>query len=382
MIDLARKTVIHEWRRYLPVAIAIGVAGLLMVMQLAFAMGAFSAAAAPLALSRAPIWVGPAAATSLEESAGVDPAAASALWLVPGVRRIETFQTSFAELTREGRVDAAAEPVRYVMLVGIDVRPDAALYAEVISGPARRALAEPDSAVIDRAVAREMGVKVGDRVRLSNRPVRIAAIGEGLRGVGMTSVLVSEATARSMAGSSGAQNPAFYLLSMAPGTSDPVAIQDVLDGGRVASELRVWDSEDLRQATIISWAFGSGAGTIFLASTAIALTVTLLVVNQTLGAAVASTMREYAALRAYGLSFRGVQGIVMRQGLWVGLGAIALTATVAAALLVILRLRDVAVVMTPLLAGGTTLALLVVVILSNLLALRRLRHADPAGLLR
>ncbi|MFB2593447.1 ABC transporter permease [Paracoccus sp. p4-l81] len=380
MIDLALKSVRHDWRRYLPVAVAIGISGLLMVMQLAFAMGAFSTAAAPIGLSRAQIWVGPATATSLDESAGIGAAQASALWMVQGVERIEPYQTSFAEVSRERKVGQAEESPRYGLIVGLDVRPGAALYAGVVSGAARRALAEPDTAVIDRSLAADLGLRLGDRVSVSKRTLRIVGIKRGLRGMGMTSVLVSEPTARSLAGSA-TSDPAFYLLTLAD-PRDAAQVQAELDRGRVASELRAWNADDLRNSTIRTWALGSGAGTIFLASTGIALTVTLLIVNQTLGAAVAATMREYAALRAYGLSFGRVQRIVMRQGLWVGLGAMALTGLLAAILLIVLRMRDVAVVMTPIMAAGTALALLVVVILSNLMALRRLRHADPASLLR
>jgi putative ABC transport system permease protein len=107
-----------------------------------------------------------------------------------------------------------------------------------------------------------------------------------------------------------------------------------------------------------------------------------MVVSQTLSAAVANAMREYAALRAYGISYRSVQGMVIKQGLYVCLAALVLTAVASALVLWGLYQRGVATELPLPLAAGVALALMLTVVISNLLALRRLRHADPASLLR
>lgn len=385
MIKLSYKTVLHDWRRYLPVAVAIGISGLLMVMQLALAMGAFTSAAAPVALSRDAIWVGPADASSLDQSSGVNGAAAASLWMLPQVAGIETYNASFAELSlRKDGPDLTPDfdrQARTVQIIGLETRADAALFGNALPPHLRAALAEPDTVVLDRADARNLKLAPGDRLRLNGREMRLIGTASGLRGSGLMTALVSEATARGLTPADSAGNPGFYLLRLKDGASaGDVIIQ--ISGHALRPELRGWTADDLKAATIREWATETGMGTMFLASSAIALVVTLLVVSQTLGAAVAGSIREFAALRAYGVPFRRLQGLVIAQGTWVGAAALVLTAVISAALLIMLQLRDVRVVLTPAMVAGAVTALLAVIVLSNLMAVRRLRHADPAGLLR
>ncbi|ARJ69709.1 FtsX-like permease family protein [Paracoccus contaminans] len=175
--------------------------------------------------------------------------------------------------------------------------------------------------------------------------------------------------------------PAFYLVRLRPG-ADPEAVARRLTDVVPIPEYRVWPPGELSASTVRYWALESGAGTLFLASSAIALVITLMVVSQTLGAAVAGAMREYAALRAYGIGFRSVQRVVMKQGLYVCAAALALTAAASAAVLWFLHLRGVASEMPLPLAGAVGAGLALTVVVSNLFALRRLRRADPASLLR
>jgi putative ABC transport system permease protein len=107
-----------------------------------------------------------------------------------------------------------------------------------------------------------------------------------------------------------------------------------------------------------------------------------MVVSQTLSAAVANAIREYAALRAYGIGYRKIQAIVIKQGLYVCFAALILTAVASSLVLLALSWRGVANELPLPLAAAVVLALKLTVVISNVLALRRLRSADPASLLR
>ena len=43
MIALARKTLVYEWRRFVPVVLAVGFSGLMLVVQAALVLGIFGA---------------------------------------------------------------------------------------------------------------------------------------------------------------------------------------------------------------------------------------------------------------------------------------------------------------------------------------------------
>ena len=58
MIALARKTLVHEWRRFIPSVFAVGFSGVLLAMQAALVLGIFGSAAVYVTASSADIWVG------------------------------------------------------------------------------------------------------------------------------------------------------------------------------------------------------------------------------------------------------------------------------------------------------------------------------------
>lgn len=45
MISLARKSLIHEWRRFVPVGLSVGFSGILLIVQVALVLGIFGSAA-------------------------------------------------------------------------------------------------------------------------------------------------------------------------------------------------------------------------------------------------------------------------------------------------------------------------------------------------
>ncbi|WP_322890636.1 MULTISPECIES: ABC transporter permease [unclassified Yoonia] len=375
MTNLALKSVLHGCRRYLPVGIAVGVSGLMMVVQAALAMGAFSLSAAPVRLSQADLWIGPADAMSLDESRGLSQLAVGRLWLDPDIVRIEAYMSP--PFVTIGEDEDAGE---IGFIVALQLGDDTMLLARAIPAALRQRLADPGTIILDRTDARKLGVAVGDRLRVSGQSLRVVALAEGVQAMFGTQIIASELTARDLGQGAGSE-PAFYLARLRPG-ADPQAVAARLENVTPLPEYRVWLPGDLAAQTVRSWALGSGAGTLFVASSAIALVITLMVVSQTLGAAVASAMREYAALRAYGISFRAVQWIVTKQGLYVCVAALVLTAVASMLVLWVLHQRGVASELPLPLAGAVSVALVLTVVISNLVALRRLRRADPASLLR
>ncbi|WP_322894182.1 MULTISPECIES: ABC transporter permease [unclassified Yoonia] len=375
MINLAFKSVLYCWRRYLPVIIAVGISGLMMVVQAALAMGAFSLSAAPVRLSQADLWIGPADAVALDQSRGLSELAIGRLWLDPDITRIEPFTNpnyvSIGDNEETGQMG---------LVTPLPIGADPMLLARAIPDDLRQKLRDPGTIIIDRTDARKLGVALGDRLRVNRQSLRVVALADGVRAMFGIQLIMSELTARDLA-PGGGTNPAFYLARLRAG-ADPQVVAERLAQGIPQPEYRVWQPSDLSAATVRSWALGSGAGTLFLASSAIALVITLMVVSQTLGAAVAGAMREYAALRAYGISFRAVQWVVMKQGLYVCLAALVLTALASLVVLWALHQRGVASELPVPLAAAVAAGLALTVVISNLLALRRLRRADPASLLR
>ncbi|WP_217427813.1 hypothetical protein [Serratia marcescens] len=58
MISLARKSLIHEWRRFVPVGLSVGFSGILLIVQVALVLGIFGSAAIYINASSADVWIG------------------------------------------------------------------------------------------------------------------------------------------------------------------------------------------------------------------------------------------------------------------------------------------------------------------------------------
>jgi putative ABC transport system permease protein len=58
MVALARKTLVYEWRRFLPAMLAVGFAGLLQLLQIALVLGIFGSTSLYITGSSADVWVG------------------------------------------------------------------------------------------------------------------------------------------------------------------------------------------------------------------------------------------------------------------------------------------------------------------------------------
>lgn len=391
MFKIALASVLHDRRRYTPIAIVVAIAGLMLLAQIAVAMGVFRDAAAPVARSGADLWAGPAGVASLTAGGTLAPSQVSALWLIPELARIEPYATRFGTLTRRPQAEDAAvwdqdaTPTRFVSLLALQTDAGAMLYARHLPAPMRQALAEPGTIVIGTEDAAALNTRPGDRVFLDNRAVRVVGVLPGLRGLGMSTALVGPSTLTADASDSTeaapGQSPAFWLIGLTPGTT-PDRAAEIARAASAASGIALWQPDALRDATVRDFALTSGAGTIFLSSAVVAMVVAALVVNQTMSATIAGSIREYAALRAFGLGLGRLVVLVLMQGALVTVASVALLLGLTQGLLALLAWGQIPHAL-PFGIGAVAIGgIVAVVLLSNLIALRRLRAADPAALLR
>ena len=106
------------------------------------------------------------------------------------------------------------------------------------------------------------------------------------------------------------------------------------------------------------------------------------ITSQTLMGAVAGSVREYAALQALGVGFAALRRIVLAQAAWVGLFGLLLGALVSVLATLLARSQDVPMQLDVLTVLACSAMVMLIALLSGLMALRVLRNADPALLLR
>jgi putative ABC transport system permease protein len=377
MVALARKTLIHEWRRFLPAIVAVGFAGLLQLLQAALVLGIFSSASVYVSGSSADLWVGYPGTQSVNLGRAIDPDVEVLLRMDPAVTRVEPFL--WVDADWRGAHDTGGESV---FVSGIDPRPGAMMFSRTLTPALRARLNEPDAVIIDRADIGKLGVRVGDAAAINGHRVRVVGVASGLRALGGVNVVASLETARVLDTDPHDSGRPTYLVASVRDPSQAEAVAHRLRGKPGVGPYSVWTAKKFARRSVLYWMLdtGAGAGVLFLAG--IVFLVGAVITSQTLMGAVAGSVREYATLNALGVGVGNLRWVVLEQAFWVGALGL-LGATVLGVLVLWLaRSQDVPVVLDiPVTLACVVLAMALAAV-SGLAAMRSLRRADPASLLR
>ena len=132
----------------------------------------------------------------------------------------------------------------------------------------------------------------------------------------------------------------------------------------------------------LHWLLLTKSGLTLGLAAALGLVVGAVVTSQTLYAATAASLREYAVLRALGIPRWRMAVLVLTQSFWVGAVGTGLALTAALVLAPAADWLGVRVALPAWLLAGTAALTLTLALLSGLAALRVLRRLEPALLLR
>lgn len=377
MISLARKSILHEWRRFAPAIFAIAFSGILLVIQAALAVGIFATVAVYIEKSDAELWVGFPGTPSVDQGRYISNRTESFVRMNPDVDRTEPFSWAGGVWrSRPGAGDVS------VVLAGIDPRPGSLTFAHVVSPDLRERLKMPGAVLVDMADREKLGVSIGSPAEINGKKVHVAGFTEGLRGIGSINVISSLSTARYLdPGLQHTDDVAYYLVKLRPG-ADPAKVREALSPKGVTARYEAWTAKDFANRTTNYWLFESGMGTAFGLSSLVAVIVAIVITSQTLMAAVAASIREFATLRALGAPGSHLRSVVLQQALWVGIVGLVIAAALSALILWLATLAYIPVAISLPITMGCGALVLCVAVLSGFVALSQLSKADPAALLR
>jgi putative ABC transport system permease protein len=375
MTSIAFKSLIYDWRRFLPAAVAVGFSGLLVLLQAGLILGVFSLASIYVTRSTADLWIGFPGVQSIDLGRPVTSAAELFLRADPRVAKVEPFYWGSGEwrTAHHGMVN--------VYIVGVEPGPDAMVLADALSTDLRARLAEPDAVLVDRADLDKLETDIGGLAEINGQRVRIVGVTKGLRALGGVNVIASPSTARRLDPSVGQRDGAAYFTAQ---LTDPALASATLADLKAIGRQRGFEPMT-RQAfadrTVRYWLAESGAGVAFVFGSAVAILVAVIVTSQTLAAAVAASLKDYAALRALGFTIGALRAIVLAQTAWIAAAGLVLAGILTTLLMAVARLQDTPLVVTPAMTAAAALLVVLVALGSGLWALRRVARADPAALL-
>ncbi|HEY3696464.1 ABC transporter permease [Phenylobacterium sp.] len=375
MKTLALKTLLHDWRRYAPAVVAVAFSGLLVLLQGAVILGIFSLSSLYVTRSSADLWVGFPGVQSIDLGRPIAAQAEMFIWMNPHVKRVEPFLWGSGQwrTERRGMVN--------VYIVGVDAADDAMALDDVLTPGLRARLRAPGAVLVDAGDIGKLGLQVGDTAEINGQRVRVVGATRGLRALGGVNVIASLATTREldpMAGPGG--DVAYFIARTDDPKAAPAVAADLNRTGR-ARGFEAMTDDRFAARTTRYWLVESGAGAAFVFGSITAVLVALVITSQTLAAAVAASLKEFAALRALGFSMGALRGIVVAQAAWVGVAGVALAGVLTVALVAAARSQGVPVVLSGGMMSATGALVVVVALVSGAFALRRVATADPATLL-
>jgi putative ABC transport system permease protein len=209
----------------------------------------------------------------------------------------------------------------------------------------------------------------------------VVGISSGLRALGGVNVLCSLETARHLDSDAEDIGPTYLVAKLRdPTQADAVALR--LRGDTAFGPYTTWSADDFANISVRYWMFdtGAGAGVLFLAG--IVFLVGAVITSQTLIAAVNGSVREYATLNALGVGVGALRRVVLEQAFWVGALGLLGASVLGVVLLLLARGQNVPVVLNLPAALGCIVLVMGLAAVSGLAAMRSLRAADPATLLR
>jgi putative ABC transport system permease protein len=376
MVALARKTLIYEWRRFLPAMLAVGFAGLLQLLQIALVLGIFGSTSIYITGSSADVWVGYPGTQSVGQGRTINAGVESRILMDPAVERVEPYIWVDGDWRGPHETGGVS-----VFVSGIDPSPNGLMFSKALPASLRARLAEPDAVIVDRSVLDQLGVGLHETATINGHQVTVVGISSGLRALGGSNVLCSLDTARQLDGDPEDIGPTYLVAKLYnPAQADAVAQR--LRGDTAFGPYTTWSAQDFANRSVRYWMFdtGAGAGVLFLAG--IVFLVGAAITSQTLIAAVNGSVREYATLNALGVGVAALRRVVLEQAFWVGALGLLGASVLGIVLLLLARSQDVPVVLNVPAALACIILVMGLAAISGLAAMRSLRRADPATLLR
>jgi putative ABC transport system permease protein len=366
-------TLWHDRVRFLPGVLAVAFSALLIMLQGGLLLGLFSLTSTPIDHATADVWVGHPTVTSVELGRPISERWVNRVAMEPGVLQAEPYLQAFVVLQKP---DGGSE---LCTVIGTRLDGDALGAVRQLTPELRERLAEPGAVVADASDLERLGFQaVGDQGEVQGHRIRLVGVVHGLRSLGAPYLFCSIRTARLLFDGVRPEQTV-YVLARCRSNRDAHALVANL---RQNPDVTAFTSATFSTGTRLHWLLRTKAGIAGGWTVVLGLVVGAIITSQTLYAATMASMREYAVLRALGVSRWRIAGAVLSQSFWIGgIGAV-LALPAAFALAEGLKLLGVHVLLPGWLLGAGAGLTMVMAVVAGLISLRSLRQMEPVELLR
>ena len=377
-MSLALSTVLYEWRRYLAAVVALAASGCMVLVLVGLFVGIVTSITATIDRSPADLMVLPAKATSLLGSGGMPRRVMPLVYMNPEVVDVAEQADGGGMFSNLG---PAKQKVRtYVNIMTVDTAPGSLTLPSDFDDTVRLALSQPYAIAVDKTSLGRLGVKLGDHAALNGHEVIIAALVSGYPNIDNAQVISSRATLR-LLGEARPDNRVGPLLVKVRDPARAIQVRDQLNAV-AGDQYRAWTKPELsianRNDLMKKQIIGIVLGFAMLMGAAVGIVITW----QTLRAAILANVKEFASLRALGVSMHSLRVVVMELSFWVGVAGLIATGVLIIGLSAFARSASVPMEFPTGFVIFIAIALVMIAVISGFFALGVLKKSQPADLLR
>ena len=380
-MSLALATLIYEWRRYLAAIIALALSGLLVMAFIGLFLGIGKAVTATIDRSRADIMVLSPKSESLINggNTGLPKRIKPLIYMNPEVLAVGELHGNGGPWANRP-TGGAKRVTTYVNVWAVDTTPGAVTLPTDYSEETRLALSEPYSLAIDQSALPALGVKLGDAATLSRRTVTVRAVLHNYPSVTQPEVVISDQTAQLLGMESNSQRGGPLMVQLRhPELAEKVRDQlNAASGGNYRAWTRAELSKANESALMKEQIIGVILGFAVILGTGIGIGITW----QTLRGAIFANIKEFASLRALGVSMGSLRLVVMELSFWVGVAGVGASGLLLWGVNSLASMGGLPLAFPLPLIGTASVVLIMIAMLSGLLSLGVLKQSQPADLLR
>lgn len=379
-LSLALATLVHEWRRYMAAVIALAFSGLLVLAQVGVFMGIGKAFTATIDRSPADIMVmAPRTENLLSDNSGLPRRVKPTLYLHPEVIGVDELAGGGGRLQNNPGPGKKRKESQ-VQIMAIDPFPGSLNMPVDFTEATRIALNEPFVVAVDRTALKTLGVRLGDHASLNGRTVRIGAVLDGYPNMMNSTMVMSRQTQRALGMANRNARSGALLVRL----RDPARAEIVRNELNASSQgaYRAWTRAELAKANETAMLQEQIIGVLLVFSVVLGIFIGVGITSQTLRGAILASVKEFASLRALGVSMGSLRMIVLELSFWIGVVGLGVTAALVAGVNLLATANGLPMAFPLGMVVMTAILLLAIAMISGGLALGVLKKSQPADLLR
>ena len=403
-MSLALATLLYEWRRYMAAVVALAFSGLLVLAQVGMFVGIGKGFTAQIDRARADIMVlGPGAKALFGGPSGLPRRMIPLVYSHPEVTQVAPLDGSGGRFQNilspeeqakiEARTKAAAKgggkkgggggggrKTEFVNVTVIDAIPGYVTVPTDYTQSMVEALRQPYAVAVDQTALKRLGVKKGDKAIYNGKTINIAVVTTGYPNIIQPTLVMSRDTLRMLGEADTGQRVGPLMVEIRdPARAEIVAAQLNKKGD---GKFRAWTRQELADANSGAMLDDQIIGIMLGFSAFLGLLIGVAITWQTLRGAIMANIKEFASLRALGVSMGDLRNIVMELSFWVGIVGVFAAGLLTWLVTLLASAGGVPMYFPPTLVIVVAVFLVVIAMLSGFLSLGILKNSQPADLLR